>query len=97
MITCEEYMKPIIPFIDKPFIKVINGIRRCGKSVVMRLLENELLQRGVEPEHIIYMNFESFEWIDIDDAKKLYTHIHSQIQGKDKYYLISASIFNKVL
>lgn len=61
MITREEYMKQIIPFIDKPFIKVITGIRRCGKSVVMRLLEEELLRRGVMPTHIIYMNFESFE------------------------------------
>lgn len=88
MITREEYMKQIIPFIDKPFIKVITGIRRCGKSVVMRLLEEELLRRGVMPTHIIYMNFESFEWIDIDDAPKLYAHIQTQIQGKERYYIL---------
>ena len=65
MINRELYMEQITPFIDKPFVKVITGIRRCGKSVVLRLIREELLRRGVSEDYIIYMNFESFEWIDM--------------------------------
>ena len=60
MINREQYMEQIVPFIDKPFVKVITGIRRSGKSVVLRLIRDELLRRGVREERIIYLNFESF-------------------------------------
>ena len=72
MINRELYMEQITPFIDKPFVKVITGIRRCGKSVVLRLISEELLRRGVSEDYIIYMNFESFEWIDMKEATALY-------------------------
>lgn len=65
MIDRELYMQQIIPFIDQPFVKVIAGIRRCGKSVVLQLIREELMKRGVDKNHIIYMNFESFEWMDV--------------------------------
>ena len=60
MILRPTYIDAIIPFVDKPQIKIITGIRRSGKSVVLRLLKEELLQRGVKEEHIIMLNFESF-------------------------------------
>ena len=47
MIDRELYMQQIIPFIDQPFVKVIAGIRRCGKSVVLQLIREELMKRGV--------------------------------------------------
>jgi len=50
MILSSTYTDAITPFIDKPQIKIITGIRRSGKSVVLRLLQDELLQRGVEEE-----------------------------------------------
>jgi len=53
MINRELYMEQITPFIDKPFVKVITGIRRCGKSVVLRLIREELLRRGVSEDYII--------------------------------------------
>lgn len=53
MINREQYMEQIVPFIDKPFVKVITGIRRSGKSVVLRLIRDELLRRGVREERII--------------------------------------------
>ena len=75
MIERELYMKQIRPFMNRPLIKVIAGIRRCGKSVVLQLIAEELERQGVEKGRIVYMNFESFEWMDIDNAKALYLYI----------------------
>ena len=88
MINRELYMEQITPFIDKPFVKVITGIRRCGKSVVLRLIREELLRRGVSEDYIIYMNFESFEWIDMKEAKALYAHIQETTKASGKYYIL---------
>ncbi|MDD2952447.1 MAG: ATP-binding protein [Parabacteroides sp.] len=88
MIHRDLYINQIEPFIQKPFIKVLTGIRRSGKSVILRLLKDKFKERGVEEDHIVYINFESFEWIDINDAKSLYTYIHSQIKDKDTYYIL---------
>lgn len=88
MIKRELYLEEIRPFIDKPFIKVITGIRRCGKSAILMMLKEEFLSRGVEQENIIYINFESLEYLDIDDAVKLYRFIKEKITGKGKYYIL---------
>ena len=83
-------MGKIRPFIDRPVIKVIAGIRRCGKSVVLQLIKEELERRGVPKERIIYMNFESFEWMDIVDAKSLYLYIKKRVEmvGNKVYILL---------
>lgn len=89
MIARELYMKQIRPFMNCPFVKVIAGIRRCGKSVVLQLIAEELERRGIAREHIIYMNFESFEWMDITDAKALYLYIKDQVTKTDgKTYIL---------
>lgn len=89
MIDRELYMSKIRPFIDRPVIKVIAGIRRCGKSVVLQLIKEELERRGVPKERIIYMNFESFEWMDIVDAKSLYLYIKKRVEMVgDKVYIL---------
>ena len=72
MIARELYMQQIRPFMNRPLVKVITGIRRCGKSVVLQLIVEELERQGVSKEQIVYMNFESFEWMDITNAKTLY-------------------------
>jgi hypothetical protein len=59
MIERETYMQKIRPFINTPLIKVITGIRRCGKSVMMELIQKELLSKGTDREQIISLNFES--------------------------------------
>ena len=53
------YLQRIIPFIDKPFIKVITGLRRSGKSALLELIKEELLTKGINENNIIYLNFES--------------------------------------
>src|SRR5690606_40526789 len=79
MILRPTYIDAIIPFIDKPQIKIITGIRRSGKSVVLRLLKEELLQRGVQEEQIITINFESFAFIELIQAQKLYEFVKEKI------------------
>lgn len=87
MIERFDYIEKIIPFIDKPQIKVITGIRRCGKSTVLSLLKDEFIKRGVDSEKILFYNFESFENFDLLTAKELYKRVKSEIK-EGKYYLL---------
>ena len=57
MIKRELYMKRIRPFIGSDLIKVMTGIRRCGKSVMLELIKQELIESGLNPIHFIYINF----------------------------------------
>lgn len=88
MISRPKYIEAIIPFIGKPQIKIITGIRRSGKSTVLRLLKKEIAQRGVQPEHIISINFESFTHSDLLEASKLYAFIRQKIKSDNKHYLL---------
>src|SRR5690625_312940 len=88
MILRPTYIDAIIPFIDKPEIKIITGIRRSGKSVVLRLLKEELLQKGVQEEQIITINFESFAFLELIQAQKLYEFVKEKITNPQKYYLL---------
>ena len=88
MISRPKYIEAIIPFIGKPQIKIITGIRRSGKSTVLRLLKEEIVQRGVQPEQIISINFESFAHSDLLEASKLYAFIRQKIKSENKHYLL---------
>lgn len=88
MIKRELYLNQLRNFIDKPFIKVIAGLRRSGKSSILILLCDELLKMGIAEENIIYVNFESFEFSDIDKAEKLYAFVKSKITNKQRYYVL---------
>ena len=88
MIRRELYLKQLYGYIDKPFIKVITGIRRSGKSVLLMLLKKELLIRGVEEKNIIYINFESFEFSEITSAQLLYHYVKERINSGKRYYLL---------
>lgn len=83
------YLNQLINLKDKPLIKVITGIRRCGKSTLLSLFEEYLFQNGVLPNRIIRMNFESFEFDSILSYKELYAYIKSKITNNiEKYYIL---------
>lgn len=83
------YLKKLIQFKNKPFIKVITGIRRCGKSSLLTLFENYLIENGVEKEKIIRMNFESFDFDEITNYKELHAYIKTRITNNtDIHYII---------
>lgn len=79
MIKREEYLKELRAFREKRVIKVVSGIRRCGKSTLFDLFKEELLADGVEKEQIISFNFESADNYDIDDFKKLYKAVENRL------------------
>lgn len=88
MILRESYLHLLRDYIDKPFIKVITGLRRSGKSVLLMMLRDELINNGIDENNIIYLNFESFEFSEIDDSNKLYLFLHSKISNKKQYYIL---------
>lgn len=88
MILRETYLNLLSDYIDKPFVKVITGLRRSGKSVLLMMLRDKLLQNGVDENNIIHLNFESFELADLDDAKKLYQYIKAKMTNSQRYYIL---------
>lgn len=80
MIKRELYLKKIRNFIDKPVIKVITGMRRSGKSMILKLISQELLERGILSQNIIYINFESLMFSDLTEFKTLYNYIIEKSQ-----------------
>ncbi len=88
MISRTAYITQLLKLVDKPFIKVITGIRRSGKSTLLKLLSAELLKRKVKAENIIYISFESIENADIDTARKLYGVVKKRMNNSRKYYVL---------
>ncbi len=88
MIARTTYLEQLREFIDKPQIKIITGIRRSGKSSTLLLLKDELLQKAVAIEQIVYVNLESFTFSELRTAEKLYMYIAEKIQKGRKTYLL---------
>ena len=84
-----EYLNQLIKFKDTDFIKVITGVRRSGKSVLLMLFQEHLIKEGVPDDHIIYMNFESFEYQTITTEEKFREKLN-ELLPKDtkKIYLL---------
>lgn len=87
MIIRENYLKKIRPFYDKDLVKVITGIRRCGKSVILKQIINEILNSGIKEDNVIYINFELSDYSDIKTFKDLDKYIKERIVNDNKYYL----------
>ena len=88
MVTRTKYLQRIIPFIDKPLIKVIIGVRRSGKTVLLSQIRDHIAANGVAPEHIIELNFESFANSRYLDPYVLYDHVlqkSKEISGERLY------------
>lgn len=85
MIKREMYMSRIRPFIGSDLIKVMTGIRRCGKSVMLELIQQELKETGVNPDQIISINFEDMSYTHLQTASSLHDEIKkraAKIEGK---------------
>lgn len=88
MILRERYIKQISPFIDKPVIKVITGIRRSGKSTFLKQIQKSLLEKNINSENILFINKDSLEFDWLTDYKQLATHVKDSFNGtKEKRYL----------
>lgn len=83
------YLNQLIQFKDKPLIKVVTGIRRCGKSTLLSLFEVYLQSCGVPEDRMIRMNFESFEFDEIRNYRHLYSYIKNKMTSpNEKYYIL---------
>ena len=88
MIKREMYMSRIRPFIGTELIKVMTGIRRCGKSVMLELIKQELIESGVNPAQFISINFEDMNYAHLQTAKALHDEITKRADDIDgKVYL----------
>ena len=78
MLTREKYLSKIRGFYHtESLIKIIYGMRRSGKSVILNQIMEELIKTGIKKENIIYINFESLKYDFIKNAKDLYNYIES--------------------
>ncbi len=88
MIRRETYLKKIRPFIDTPVVKVLTGMRRCGKTVLLELIRQDLLQKGIDPSRMLSINFESNVEPYVGSRDLTYSHIKASAEGKKgKLYL----------
>jgi len=88
MLIREKYLSKIRGFYDEAsLIKIIYGMRRSGKSVILKQIIDEVKNSGVSEENIIYINFESLKYDFIKDAKDLYNYIESLTTNNNKYYV----------
>ena len=88
MLKREEYLKKIRPFYEvNSLIKVLCGLRRSGKSVILTQIIDEIKNNGIADDHIIYINFESLDYSDIVTAKDLDRYVKNCVKDKNTYYI----------
>ena len=95
MLLRENYLSKIRGFYDSDLIKILVGIRRCGKSVILNQIMDELKnKRSIDEEHIIFINFEFIEYEELLDYKKLNNYIKDRIRDDKIYYLFLDEVQN---
>ncbi len=83
----ETYLQQIRPFYEVDLIKVITGIRRSGKSILLETIKDELIENGISGDHIIFINLEDLDYEYIETASDLNKEIKSRILDKNKHYI----------
>ena len=87
MIPRKLYLDKLIGFKDKQLIKIITGIRRCGKSTLFEIYQQYLMRNGVEKEQIISVNFEDVDYSELKDYKKLHNYIKDKLLADKMNYV----------
>ena len=86
MINRPMYMDKIMPYVDTPFVKILTGVRRCGKSTILKLIMEQLRERGIPESRIVSYRFDSMEYEGMT-SKEMYADIKSRIAADGKTYL----------
>lgn len=87
MIIRAEYLDKLELLIDKPIIKLITGVRRCGKTTLLQQLRSRLLEKGVKPEQLLWVSLEALELAELRHAQSLYDYLSSRVQKNKKLYV----------
>lgn len=88
MINRPDYIEAVKPFIDKPLVKILAGVRRCGKSTIFEMLKEEFLRRGVSMDHIICKRYTEMDIPESITAKQMYDELTAAMLGKGHCYLL---------
>ena len=88
MIIRPQYMELLKTYRDVPLVKILAGIRRCGKSTILEMLRDDLLKSGIATDHIINMRYTSEDFDDGMTDKDMYRSIKEQMTGDGRYYLL---------
>ena len=88
MINRPDYIAAIEPFIDKPLVKILAGIRRCGKSTIFEMLREELLRRGIGEDQIVCKRYTEMDIPENITAKQMYDELTAAMAGKGHCYLL---------
>ena len=91
MINRPDYIAAIEPFIDKPLVKILAGIRRCGKSTIFEMLREELLRRGIGEDQIVCKRYTEMDIPENITAKQMYDELTAAMAGKGHCYLLLES------
>ena len=94
MVERKEYLNQLWAWKDEQIIKVVTGIRRCGKSVLLEQYQNKLLSTGIDPEQIISINFEDLDNEPLLDYKMLYQYIKQHLCSDKMTYIFLDEIQN---
>lgn len=86
MIYRPMYVDRIMKYADAPFVKILTGVRRCGKSTILKMIITELEKRGVPKERILSYRFDSMEYEDMT-AKEMFAEIKGRLSFADKTYI----------
>jgi predicted AAA+ superfamily ATPase len=92
-----EYLKFLVNWKDEDVIKVISGVRRCGKSKLFEIYRQYLVKSGIRQEQIISINFEEFDFRGLQNSEQLYAYLKKRVKNKQKYYIFLdeiQSVFN---
>ncbi|MDY4560617.1 MAG: ATP-binding protein [Peptostreptococcus porci] len=87
MIKRVDYLNSLEKWRDEKVIKVVTGMRRCGKSTLLLQFQNRLVETGIETTQIISLNFEKLEYEDLQDYKKLYSYLKNRLISDKKNYI----------
>lgn len=87
MILRPDYIKAVEPYIDAPLVKILSGVRRCGKSTILEMIQNELKNRGIEKERIISKRYTEMDVDENYTSKEMYAELKNLIANKGRCYL----------
>lgn len=94
MIPRETYLKKLIGFRDKQIIKIITGIRRCGKSTMLEIFRDHLVRTGVSPDRVLFLNLEDPEYREFTEWESLYQYLKKALIPGEKNYILLDEIQN---
>lgn len=88
MILRPDYIEAVKPFMDAPLVKILTGVRRCGKSTIFEMIRQELLERGISEDHIIMKKYTEMDIPDTITAKQMYDELVSRVEDDKRYYFL---------